>query len=291
LIVIAIDWTGVDLAQRNYYAQQPNDSYRTWVQTRHGKERRIHEPVPLLKSIQLKLLAQLVTHLRHHEADHCANGKSTVSHARLHAGPLVLLTMDVANFFDAVPMRAVEDALAFIAPDDRWLVRVLCTYHGKLVTGAPTSPALASAAFYPIDLLLQTLAETHWAVYSRYVDDLAFSWHRPAEIDPKHFARKVEGALRVLDFRTNRDKTTIAGDGQRQEIVGLIVNREGDAPAVRAPREHWRRLRAMLHLYKTKRGRARGSLRELQGLAGYLQMVEPERATPYLEAIERLRHG
>lgn len=113
-MTVRLDWKRIDATQRAYYMQQPTDAYRTFrVKKALGGERCVQTPAPALKSIQSALLKQLKPHLRLHVADHCTFSHSTVTHARLHAGAGLLLTMDAANFYTEVPMQALWHALSF----------------------------------------------------------------------------------------------------------------------------------------------------------------------------------
>lgn len=273
--------------------------YRHGELPKHGGGRRqIAEPKFELRFIQDWLVDNLWPHLPVHEAAHgYRTGRSIVTHAQVHAAPRLLLTTDVAKFFDAVrPTRVTE---LFLRMDVRFdtadLLARLCTLDGALPQGAPTSPGLANAVFFPVDRALEEVAwRCGQARYSRYVDDLALSWvEMPV---PKGvylqwaelLTMSVSAALGAAGFELNHAKTRCRWWFQQQVVTGLLVNAAPGAPPVRAPRERWRTLRAGVFNAERK-GATPEHLEELQGLASFLAMTDPEKASPYLDRLGALR--
>ena len=175
-----------------------------------------------------------------------------------------------------------------------------------LPQGAPTSPALTNALCLRLDRRLSGLARTLGFTYTRYADDLAFSW-RPAEATGAVAAgsklqsgrapvgallRGVGQILPTEGFRLHPDKTRVLRCGDRQKLTGLIVNQApagSPAPAVRVSREVLRRLRAAIH--NREKGRPTKpdeTLQELSGLAAFVHMTDPVRGRALLDRIAAL---
>lgn len=294
-----LDWP-FDSKWLRHYQSHPPGAYRPAKVAKHdGTPRTVFSPEPQLHQILDWLQHELRARLVIHGADHAVPGRSILTHAQVHTDSFVLLTMDVSNFFGAVPLKALRQALEDgVHPRDRSLVETICTYRGAIPQGAPTSPVLAAASFYPVDAVLDDLASSNGARYSRYVDDLAFSWGQgtlPARsrgskepLPPAVEAVKLGAAvaLRALGYAPAAGKTRAAYPWEPQRVTGLVVNFEPGCPPVRAPREHWRRLRAGVF---NLRERHVGDWEELQGLAAFLAMVEPDKAAPFVRELEELR--
>jgi hypothetical protein len=109
-----------------------------------------------------------------------------------------------------------------------------------LPQGAPTSPVLANAIAYGLDVRLTALAERLGARYTRYVDDLIFSG--PARLGVGSLLAGVRDIVRDEDFRLAEHKTKIRRQGQRQDLLGAVLNER-----VSVPRAEFDRLKAILH--------------------------------------------
>ncbi|MEI8704139.1 reverse transcriptase domain-containing protein [Pseudoalteromonas sp. B62] len=60
----------------------------------------------------------------------------------------------------------------------------LCCYQGKLPQGAPTSPIISNMIAYRLDKEIQYLASNNRCTYTRYADDLTFSFTQKEENYP-----------------------------------------------------------------------------------------------------------
>lgn len=255
-----------------------------------GSFREIAEPVGVLRDTQ----DWLVTHVwPAFPILACAHGfvtgRSIVTNAAVHAPCHTLLTLDIHDFFGSVSDAAVVEILCTAGLPRGLAVAIarICTLPNGLPQGAPTSPGLANACFGGCDAGLTALAASYNARYSRYVDDLAFSWvATPAPLAVSSVYTGTALILEVHGFTLAHEKRRLAGPGAKQQLTGLVINAEPGCPAIRAPREKWRALRAALH------NAAHGvetDYEALHGLASFLAMTDPDRAAPYLERIAELR--
>lgn len=204
--------------------------YTTWqIPKRAGGHRTITAPDPATKAIQRRILHRLLARLPAHATAHgFERHRSIVTNAKLHADPAVLVKLDVQDFFGrtrTARIRRYWRVLGWDRESARILTR-LTTHAGGLPQGAPTSPRLANLVNVQLDARLAGIAATHVAQYSRYADDLTFSFAHddgPAVRQLIHAAHRTvwqEGRYRIHVTR----KVQIRRRHERQAITGLIVN-------------------------------------------------------------------
>ena len=216
------------------------------IPKRRGGKRKILAPQPQLKALQRRILRRVLGRLRAHPAAMgFERGRSIVTHARLHARAAVVVRMDVQDFFPstaAARVREYFEVIGWSAEPAELLVK-WCTHNGQLPQGAATSPRLSNLVNYAIDARLAALAKKLGATYSRYADDITFSF---AEDSRAAIAAAIQVTKRVVaDYGYKlhlKRKLSIRRRHQRQAVTGLVVN-----DGVRLPRETRRRLRAIRH--------------------------------------------
>jgi RNA-directed DNA polymerase len=267
----ALDWYADAQARERRTPDGPRRHYdRHWVARRHGSARLIEAPRPRLKAIQRRLLDDLLSLIPPHGAAHGFRpGRSIRTYAAPHVGRVLVLKLDLRDFFHTVSAarvvaifstagypEPVARCLAGICttstPPDAWNApnapsspdarqrRLLNAPH--LPQGAPTSPALANLAAWRLDTRLAALAEAAGATYTRYADDLAFS-------GSDDFARSVDrfyvhACATVLEegFEVHTRKTRLMRQGVRQQVAGVVVNRHPNIA-----RDTFDALKATLH--------------------------------------------
>jgi retron-type reverse transcriptase len=167
-----------------------------------------------------------------------------------------------------------------------------------LPQGAPTSPAISNLMCRRLDARLQGLAEANKGVYTRYADDLTFSFEKAEGLNLGRFRWWVDQVCHQEGFTINQDKFRVIRDSQRQVVTGIVVN-----DTLRLPRELRRELRAILHnCEKTSvaaqakkhprfKGNAGAFTAYLRGIAAYLNMVQPEHGAELLRRVNELVGG
>jgi len=235
-------------------------SYR-WVSTRTG-EGLLERPRPVLRSLQRRLLDELVARIPTHDAAHgFVAGRSIHTFAAPHAGRAVVVRVDLRSFFSSITAGRIWAVLR-IAGYPETVAHALTGFatnaapsralgtHGTapqrallgrphLPQGAPTSPALANLVAGKLDQRLAGLAVRRGFRYTRYADDLAFS------TDGGGADRLLDAVHRIVadeGFEVHPDKVSVQRSGQRQRLAGLVVN---DRP--RLARADFDALRATLH--------------------------------------------
>jgi hypothetical protein len=244
------------------------------VKKRAGGQRIIDEPDEQLKRVQRLILRRLLGRLRAHPAAHgFERGRSVVTAALPHARRAVVLRMDVRDFFLATGERRVFEYFREVGWDIEaaGLLTRFCTLRGGLPQGAPTSPRLSNLVNYRLDARLAALARGHGAAYTRYADDMTFSF--PAD-DRETLAAVIRTTKKVLaeeGYRLHTErKLRLLRPHTRQTVAGLVVNER-----VQLPRTTRRWLRAVEH--RASRGRETTlTPAQLQGWRALRQMVEEQ---------------
>ncbi len=278
----------------------PRISYRPFtIRKRGGGTRQIVAPSDSLKALQRRLLRRyLVLQPVHTAATAFGRGCSIAAHARRHLGQDLILTADLADFFPATRATRVRrwfnahgwdgDALAVLTR--------LTVYRGGLPQGAPTSPMLSNVVNLRLDIELSELAEKHQARYSRYCDDLAFSWGTMSgkpepweaggwferlwgaisrrfrspewEAEAEDLPRAVEEVLGRYDYRVQSDKGwRLTKMSEQPRVTGLIL----DGGRLRLPAEVHQRIRRLKSRWMAHDEADR---QRLAGYRGLLKMLK-----------------
>jgi hypothetical protein len=287
--------------------------YVRWkVPKRDGSLRLISAPKPELKRVQRWIAREVTEHLPVHGAAHgFLSGRSIVTNALVHARAHVVVKLDIKDFYPTVTMRRVKGLLrrAGLGEQVATLMALLVTEspreevvtHGKtyyvatgprsLPQGAPTSPSITNALCLRMDSRLSGLARKLGCRYTRYADDLTFSWHGKGESDIGALLRAVRLIVRNEGFEIHTKKTRVMRSGARQKVTGLIVNAAPPGPsATRVPRKTLRQLRAAIKNRELGRpGKGDETLEQLEGMAAFVMMSDEVRGRAFKERIDRLK--
>ena len=281
-----------------------------------GAVRIIHAPRGGLMWVQRRLLDLILAKVAVHQAAHgFVPGRSTVTNAAAHVGAGLLLKFDLCDFFPTIHHFRVVGmfaSLGYACADGRFssddqsravaptLAR-LCTHTpdpartaaGLLPQGAPTSPAISNLVCRRMDARLAGLAARAGGVYTRYADDLTFSFRGPAaeKVPVGRFRWWVDQVCHQEGFLINHAKFRVVRAAERQVVTGLVVN---DRVGVRRADRH--RFRAILHACERhgvdSQARGRERFRDwLRGFAAYIHMVHPDEGRDLLDRVDRLLGG
>jgi RNA-directed DNA polymerase len=286
--------------------------YHRWsVPKRSGGTRLISAPKPDLKRIQTWIARNITEHLPVHGAAHgFLAGRSTLTNAAAHAGARVVVKFDLHDFYPTVEIRRVKGLLrkAGYGEQVATVLALLCTESPRetleiggrihhvaigprsLPQGAPTSPSITNALVLHLDARLTGLAQKLGFRYTRYADDLTFSYHGPGKIPVGRLRKAVETIVSAEGFAVHDKKTRVMRSGGRQKVTGLVVNTAPEGtPIARVPRKMIRELRAAIHNREQgKPGKDGESLDQLKGWAAYVYMCDAGKGRALLDRLEAL---
>ena len=266
-----LDWFA-DTYQRQkshkHMDEQLHHYFYLWRERRNKTPRLIESPKTRLKAIQRKILLYILNKVPPHDAAHgfCPK-RSIITHAQNHIGKDVVLSMDLKNFFHAVPVpriRAIFGAIGYPRHITQ-LLTGLCTHHPSstllgnnlkklsflqrkhilkphLPQGAPTSPMLANLCCWNLDTRLEALAQKMGLSYSRYADDITFSGDYTLKENAAYLRGTITGIAKDEGFAINTEKTRLMTSSQRQIVTGIVVNDK-----MNIARVEYDRLKAELH--------------------------------------------
>lgn len=198
------DWLDVSIAELLWFADPRGLARESRsVRRRHyhprllakrfGQVRLIEAPKPRLKSIQRRLLDEILAPIPVHRSAHgFCRARSICSFAAPHVGRPAVLRLDLQDFFPSITSARVA--------------------------------ALANLAAYRLDARLSALARSVGAHYTRYADDLAFSGDAEFARVVHRFRHHAAAVALEEGFRVHHRKTRIMRPGVRQHLAGIVVN-------------------------------------------------------------------
>ena len=222
----------------------PSPAYRAFLlKKRGGGNRLIEEPRKKVKLLQLQALAffsKFAPNVRP-----CVHGfvkdRSILTNANAHweRRPTFVLNLDLKDFFPSISFFRVRGLLKSspfgFSYEIATVFAHLCTHAGKLPQGAPTSPYISNLICRSMDRDLMALASRHRCTYTRYADDMTFSFSvrdsasLPANIcaldgGVATIGEELRSIIKTHSFDLNDKKTRISSSRTRQEVTGLTIN-------------------------------------------------------------------
>lgn len=314
-----------EMRQLNYHCNPKNNKNRYYsfnIRKKSGTLRTIHAPNKGLKALQkcLNVILQAVFE-PHQAATGFIPGKSVVDNAKIHIGKNYVYNIDLKDFFPSIEKARVYSRLKF--PPFRLdneraklanIIAGLCCQEMEverladgqwikkpefvLPQGAPTSPTLTNIICERLDRRLTGAAMKHGVSYSRYADDITFSSDHNTYQKDGEFLKEVAKIITGQNFIIKDEKTRLQKKGYRQEVTGLLVNRN-----VNVQRRYTKEIRMWLYYwehfgydrayefflprYKAEKGHVKKGKPNLEnvlkGKLDYLKMVRGEDDLLYLK--------
>ncbi len=276
-----------------------------------GGVREISAPLPRLKQAQQWILDNILEQIVLHPTAHgFRRGRSIITNAQPHVGALVVINLDLQNFFPSISYRRIKGIFQSIGYSEAiaTILGLICTepdltaveLDGKtyyiaqnqrhLPQGAPSSPALSNLLCRRLDRRLDRLATDRGYLYTRYADDLTFSTTDPAKLrDIGNILKGTQNIVTHEGLTIHPDKTRVLRQSQQQEVTGVIVNQK-----LNVDRATLKRFRATLYQIEKDglAGKQWGSgdlLQSIVGFANYVAMVNPTKGGELLAQVKRIQ--
>ncbi|WP_339435742.1 reverse transcriptase domain-containing protein [Pseudomonas sp. EL_65y_Pfl1_R32] len=301
-----------------YYRGQMQRHYLPFdIPKKNGGKRRILAPSDKLKTLQGRLASLLEKLYNPREPVKAfLKGTSIVDNAWPHCRKKFVFNIDLENFFGTITFARIRGMLIAkpysLLPETATVIAHLATVNGILPQGAPSSPILSNMLCGSLDRDLYSLAKRHRAVYTRYADDITFSFYCPIEFLPKnivewsdsnghanHYHSNVghdlKAAINNQGFTINTSKVRLQGPHERRTVTGLVTNQKPNVP-----RPYVRKIAALIHsiekygdqaanvIYKKKYPNSKGVLEShLQGHLLYIKQVVGESSIVYRRLAQR----
>lgn len=279
-----------------------------YIPKKSGDKRLISAPMPRLKNVQYWILENIFNKVAIHPAVHgFALQRSIISNAQPHIGKSVVINIDVKDFFPSVHYKRVKGLLQQLGFSEKIAVilALLCTEavteevlidgqnyfvqkgNRVLPQGAPTSPAITNILCYKLDKRLQGLANKNQCHFTRYADDITFSFDTP-QTNAQQLVWRIKKVVQDEGFTVHPEKIRIMRKGAHQEVTGIVVNEKAGIP-----RKKLRQFRAVLHQLKTKEAGelkwGHGNLASaVTGYANFVKMVKPQQGAAFQQQIVTL---
>jgi hypothetical protein len=210
----------------------PHFHYRHFTKPKKdGSARQLAEPDAKLKKVQYAILKRyLQGEMFHPAALGFRRKKSIADHVWAHAGADLIITADIEDFFPSTTVWRIENWWQNQFPESEnaaRLLTILTTYQGSLPQGAPTSPALSNLVNIRMDSRLENLVKQSGGRYTRYCDDMVFSWQGYPHV-PADFERSARAILRENGYALHPQKGwRVYQRKDEPEITGVILNKHG----------------------------------------------------------------
>lgn len=270
----------------NFLYKRKGSHYLSFSILKKNKTHRsIKAPKRVMKKIQHALLPHLEKYYSPKPSSHgFVKGRNVKTNAQIHSRKRYVFNIDLKDFFESIHFGRVRNlfmAHPFSAPHNVATVMAqICCSDGKLAQGAPTSPLISNMICRKLDSQLQALAKSGKCHFTRYADDITFSFTSTAKYLPKDIVevsedgraipgRELEEIIKSNGFIINSEKTRLQHRTQRQMVTGLVVN---EMPNV--TREFIRLTSSMINALK-RYGPELAEAKYLEILKGENQRLQP----------------
>lgn len=196
------------------------------IKKHNGSYRTIYAPKPLLKSIQRKILKNILNNKKiskYAKAYH--EGISLKDNAYPHLNKKIILKLDIVDFFENINFYDVYKTcfnVPYFPESAGHLLTYLCTYESRLPQGAPTSSYISNLVMKEFDEEIGEYCINRDISYTRYSDDMTFS----GDFNPREIITKVRKMLYKLNMKINNKKIHIINNSQQQNVTGIVVNKK-----------------------------------------------------------------
>ena len=310
------------------------DNYtRFEVPKKKGGVRTIAAPKKTLKMSQRKILYDILCKIQPEASAHgFIREKSIITGAISHtSAPELLINIDLEDFFGTITFNRVRGMFEKLGYSGyiSSLLSMICTYCERmpievkgetkyvksseriLPQGAPSSPMITNIICRKLDKRLSSLASKYNLEYSRYADDMSFSFKSVNEsykvllkdfedkysnkgdvLAEKDFISKIIGIIskiiREEGFTINNSKTRYLRKNNCQSITGIVINNKD----IGVPKKWVKNLRAAIYNASKEKANngtlSQDKINEIKGMICWLKSVNKEKYSKIISDGEKL---
>jgi len=204
---------------RTYVIWKPNNRGVRWIEA----------PNTPLKELQRTLIS-IFEQFPRHPAAYGLDKKDYKQNALAHKDSSLLFSLDFKNFYKSCTLYQVTKSIS--NPDLKDTIETYANYifyatdemsdpHDPfLATGSPISPLIANLAVTDMDAFMQEIADTYNATYTRYLDDMNFSFREEIDSETKlNFMKQVMSHVNTSGWSINIRKTKWVNPFQDPVVV------------------------------------------------------------------------
>ena len=256
------------LAYILYSRQYTNKYIHITIPKKKGGVRDIYAPDNKLKRLQ-KILAEhlqlcyediqqlhLETNSIKKKIVHGYRKNTSIeTNAYCHRNKRFVLNLDLDNFFPSINFGRVygffiKDKHFCLSPKIATFIAQIACHENQLPQGAPTSPIISNFIAKILDTHLLKLAKKYNLTYTRYADDITFSYNGKTFPEAVAFfsnekweiGEELKSIIIRSGFSLNANKTRMHYNDSRQMVTGLVVNKK-----VNIKNEYYKKLRAQCY--------------------------------------------
>ena len=227
------------------------------VPKKNGTKRKIKSPRPPLKALQKIIKEELEKYYTPRASTHgFVRGRSIVSNAIPHLRKEYVFNIDLESFFETITFGRVKrmfESTPFKMPHAvASVVAHICCHNGSLPQGSPASPIISNIIMFKLDNQLLGLAKRFRFTYTRYADDLTFSFKQQLNSLPRGIitysnngpiiGKTLSKTIVDNGFQINHEKTRLQSKRSRQSVTNITVNNK-----LNVNRKFIRQTSSMLH--------------------------------------------
>lgn len=231
---------GINRDKMLSYLYSNDIKYRNFeIDKKNGKKRKIVAPVKKLKFLQYKVKAALEPYYKPKKCNHgFVKDRDIVTNAQAHVRKEFVLNIDLVDYFGNITFgrvkRLFERHPLNLSHSVATVLAQICCHNGCLPQGAPSSPIVSNMVTFKLDNQLRALALKSSCSYSRYADDITFSFTNRERSLPRMIAfykneklqlgSSLEKVIEDNGFSINDNKTRMQHRTQRQSVTNITVN-------------------------------------------------------------------
>ena len=254
-----IDLLRLKEKELNYLLYSRKKKYKVfYTKKKDGSLRKISSPCRQLKYVQSVLKNELESI---YKAPSCVcgfvKGRSIVCNALVHKNKKYVLNLDIKDFFPSITFKRIhgllmKEPIGLDYKTSIMLANLLVDDEKVLPQGSPSSPIISNMICKRLDRELVQLSRRYGAVYSRYADDVTFSWNEAYTTSklikggmPEGLSEKIIDIFHKNGFAINPKKVRLSSSFQHQEVTGIKTNED-----LNLSRFYYYKVRSMLHSWE-----------------------------------------